>query len=122
MVRGFWSTVCLVLTACTVGPEYVRPTAPVPASYKWETGWREARPADAIERGAWWSVFGDPVLDVLLRQIDISNQNLAAAEAAFRTAAAAVAEARAAFFPTAQVTASAERSRAPGAGNGALSG
>src|SRR3954447_22485892 len=114
MVRGFGLTVCLALTACMVGPEYFRPTAPVPASYKWEAGWREARPADATERGAWWSVFGDPMLDALLRQVEISNQNLAAAEAAFRTATAAVAEARAAFFPTAQVNALAERSRTPG--------
>src|SRR3954453_5768695 len=116
MVRGFGLTVCLVLTACTVGPEYVRPTAPVPASYKWDAGWREARPTDAIERGAWWSVFEDPVLDGLVRQVEISNQNLAAAEAAFRNAAAAVAESRAAFFPTADLNASGQRARAPGAG------
>ncbi|HEX2152176.1 MAG TPA: efflux transporter outer membrane subunit, partial [Stellaceae bacterium] len=112
IIRGLGAAILLALTACTVGPEYVRPTAPVPASYKWEAGWREARPADAADRGAWWSVFGDPVLDGLLRQVEISNQNLMAAEAAFRTAAAEVAEARAAFFPTAEVNASAQRSRA----------
>ena len=42
-----------------------------------------------------------PVLDGLERQIDISNQNLKAAEAAFRQAEAIVAQARAGFFPTA---------------------
>src|SRR3954469_15024012 len=99
MVRALALTVCLVLTACTVGPEYVRPAAPVPASYKWEPGWREARPADALDRGAWWSVFDDPALDALLRQVESSDQNVAAAEAAFRSATAAVAGARAAFFP-----------------------
>ena len=99
MVRALALTVCLVLTACTVGPEYVRPAAPVPPSYKWEEGWREARPADALERGAWWSVFSDPALDALMRQVEISNQNVAAAEAAFRNTAEAVAAARAAFFP-----------------------
>jgi len=85
------------LGACTVGPDYERPSAPVPAEYKeaWkpappEKGWREVRPADAIDRGAWWSVFRDPVLDGLERQIDISNQNLKAAEAAFREAEAIV--------------------------------
>jgi NodT family efflux transporter outer membrane factor (OMF) lipoprotein len=114
MIRGFGVTVCLVLAACTVGPDYVRPAAPIPASYKTDLGWREARPSDAIERGAWWSVFDDPVLDRLVRQVEISNQNLAAAEAAFRAAEAAVAEARAAFFPTAPIDASAERSRAAG--------
>lgn len=116
MVRSFWLTICLGLAGCTVGPEYVRPTAPVPVSYKWEAGWREARPADAIERGAWWSVFDDPVLDGLLRQVDISNQNLAAAEAAFRNAAAVTAEARAALFPIVDVNVAALRSRSGGTG------
>src|SRR4051812_50206280 len=99
MVRGFGLAVCLVLTACTVGPEYVRPSAPVPASYKWEAGWREARPADAIERGAWWSVFGDPTLDALLRQVEISNQNLAAAEAGVCTPPAVGVRGPGGFFP-----------------------
>ena len=106
-------------TSCTVGPDYQRPAAAVPASYKEashkETGWKVARPADAIDRGQWWSVFRDPVLDGLERQIDISNQNLAAAEAAFRQAEAIVAQARAGFFPTAQINAAAQRSRAGGA-------
>ena len=113
MVRGFWvDGLSGALTACTVGPEYVRPAAPVPASYKWEEGWREARPADALDRGAWWSVFNDPALDALMRQVEISNQNVAAAEAAFRNAAEAVAAARAGFFPTVDVNASATRARA----------
>ena len=111
MVRALALTVCLVLTACTVGPEYVRPAAPVPPSYKWEEGWREARPADALDRGAWWSVFSDPALDALMRQVEISNQNVAAAEAAFRNTAEAVAAARAGFFPTVDVNASAARAR-----------
>jgi NodT family efflux transporter outer membrane factor (OMF) lipoprotein len=101
-------------TACTVGPDYQRPAAPVPVAYKEEAGWKKARPADAIDRGPWWSVFRDPVLDGLERQIDISNQNLKSAEAAFRQAEAIVAEARAGFFPTAQINASAQRSRSPG--------
>lgn len=116
MIRGFGVTVCLALAACTVGPDYIRPAAPVPASYKWAAGWREARPADDADRGAWWSAFGDPVLDGLLRQVDISNQNVAAAEAAFRSAAAAVAGARAAFFPIVDVNASAARAQAGAAG------
>jgi NodT family efflux transporter outer membrane factor (OMF) lipoprotein len=109
-------TTLLALSACTVGPDYRRPEAPVPVAYKEEAGWRQGRPADALDRGAWWSVFGDPVLDGLVRQIDISNQNLKAAEAAFREAEALVTQARAGFFPTALVDASAERSRSRGSG------
>ena len=118
--RGaLWASfVATILTACTVGPDYKRPSAPVPAQYK-ETGWKVGEPLDAIERGAWWSVYSDPVLDGLERQIDISNQNLAAAEAAFRQAEFIVAQSRAQFFPTATVDANAQRSRGGGtAGSG----
>ncbi len=116
-------TILLMVTACTVGPDYLRPATAVPATYKEaadkeaahrEAGWQVARPADSTDRGAWWSVFRDPVLDRLERQIDISNQNLKAAEAAFRQAEAIVAQSRAGFFPTAQINASAERSRSGG--------
>ena len=117
----------LALAGCTVGPDYEKPDAPVPTAYKeaWkpgpiETGWRQANPADGIDRGAWWSIFHDPVLDSLERQIDISNQNLKAAEAAFREAEATVAAARAQFFPTATLDGSASRSRGSGSGSGGV--
>jgi NodT family efflux transporter outer membrane factor (OMF) lipoprotein len=106
---------------CTVGPDYRRPDAPVPASYK-EAGWKVGQPSDAIDRGAWWSIYKDPVLDRLERQIDISNQNLKAAEAAFRQAEAIVAQARASYFPTAQINASAQRSQSGGGRGGNTSG
>jgi NodT family efflux transporter outer membrane factor (OMF) lipoprotein len=89
----------------------------VPVAYKEaaaKEGWRVARPADAFDRGAWWSVYHDPVLDGLERQVDISNQNLKSAEANFRQAEAIVTQARAGFFPTATLNASATRSRTSG--------
>ena len=106
----------LLLAGCTVGPDYHRPVAPVPAVYKEASGWQQARPADMIDRGSWWSAFHDPVLDRLERQIDISNQNLAAAAANYRQAEAIVAQARAGFLPTMQANAGAQRSRAAGSG------
>jgi NodT family efflux transporter outer membrane factor (OMF) lipoprotein len=108
IVAGF-----IVLSACTVGPDYVRPDAPVPAQYK-EAGWKVGEPLDAIDRGAWWSIYKDPVLDDLERQIDISNQNLKAAAAAFEQAEWIVAQARAGFFPIFDLNASAQRSRSGG--------
>jgi NodT family efflux transporter outer membrane factor (OMF) lipoprotein len=109
------------LAGCTVGPDYERPPAPAPAAYKeaWKPGpltpgWRETRPADGFDRGAWWRIYRDPVLDGLERQIDISNQNLKAAEAAFREAEATVTAARAQFFPTAGISGSATRTRSSG--------
>jgi outer membrane protein TolC len=44
-----------LLAACTVGPDYQRPPAPVPASYK-QDGWKAAEPKDAVNRGEWWAV------------------------------------------------------------------
>jgi NodT family efflux transporter outer membrane factor (OMF) lipoprotein len=108
---------CLSLPGCMVGPDYHKPDAPPSAGFKELAGWQIAQPADAIDRGAWWSVYNDPVLDGLERQIDISNQTLKEAEAAYRTARAIVDEARANLFPTLGVTASATRSGSGGSGS-----
>ena len=102
------------LAACTVGPDYVRPKAEAPPAYKELKGWKQAGPRDAIPRGRWWEVFGDPRLNTLEAQVDITNQNLAAAEAQFREAVAAVAAARSAFFPVVSAATSATRARTPG--------
>jgi NodT family efflux transporter outer membrane factor (OMF) lipoprotein len=100
----------LALAACEVGPDYERPSAPTPVAYKESEGWKPIEPRDAANRGPWWSVYNDPTLNDLEAQIDISNQNLKAAEAAFREARAIVVEARAGLFPTLSVGASAQRS------------
>ena len=102
------------LTGCTVGPNYVRPSVTTPPTFKEAQGWIRAQPDDAAPRGDWWSVFGDPVLDNLEKQVVVSNQNLAAAEAAYREAVATVAEDRASLFPTIGATGSATRSMSHG--------
>src|SRR5215813_13825763 len=88
------------MTGCTLGPDYERPGAPVPATYKEVKGWKIAAPSDHFDRGAWWSIYRDATLDALESEVVISNQTLAAAEAAYRQAAAMVQQARAALFPT----------------------
>jgi len=102
-----------VLSACTVGPDYVRPDTPVPAQYK-EAGWKVGEPFDAIDRGAWWSIYKDLLLDDLEKQIEISNQNLKAAAAAFEQAEWIVAQFRAGFFPILDLNGGAQRSRTGG--------
>jgi NodT family efflux transporter outer membrane factor (OMF) lipoprotein len=112
-----------LLSGCTVGPDYQRPTAPVPKVYKEAAGWKKASPEDAVNRGDWWRIYHDPELDRLEPQIDISNQNLKAAEAAYREAQAVVAAAEAQFFPTLGVSAAATRSgNGPGASGGRFAG
>ncbi len=105
-----------LLAACTVGPDYHRPDAPASAAFKELDGWKPATPREAASGTAWWSIYDDPVLDGLERQVEISNQSLKTSEAAYREAVAVVGEARAGYFPTVGVTASAQRSSTPGGG------
>jgi NodT family efflux transporter outer membrane factor (OMF) lipoprotein len=85
---------------CSVGPDYVRPPAETPPAYKENAAWKVAQPRDELPREAWWEIYHDPLLNSLEAQVDISNQNIAAAEANFRQALALIRVARAAYFPT----------------------
>jgi NodT family efflux transporter outer membrane factor (OMF) lipoprotein len=100
------------LTACAVGPKYeAAPAMDVPVAFKEGQGaWVPAAPADAVDRGAWWALFRDPVLDGLAAQVDVSNQNVAAAVAAYAQARAVVGQQRAGLFPTVDLSGSGSRS------------
>jgi outer membrane protein TolC len=99
-----------ILTACAVGPNYHRPSAPVPPAFKEEQGWKPATPGEIQANQPWWSIYEDPVLDSLERQIEVSNQTLKADEAAYRSALEAVAIDRGELFPTIGVSGSVTRS------------
>lgn len=98
------------LSACMVGPNYKRPDAPVTPTYKEAEGWTLANPSDAADRRNWWTVFDDPVLNDLEQRVEVSNQNLKAAEAAYRQAEGLVSQQRAALFPTISLSGSAQHS------------
>ena len=107
----------LALAGCAVGPDYRKPDASVPTTYKELEGWHAAQPRDELPRGSWWEVFGDPELDGLMKRVDISNQNIRAAEARVRQARAVADQARASLFPTVTANASVTRSKAPSLSN-----
>ena len=111
----------LLLAGCMVGPDYKRPGTEVPIAYKELAGWKPATPRDAIDRGAWWSIYDDPELDQLEQQVAISNQNVKSFEAAYRAAEALVRETQAGLFPTLGATASVTRTRSGGGSGGATS-
>src|SRR5450631_3236125 len=92
-------SVTALISACSVGPDYVKPTAVVPAAYKESGPWKVAEPRDSVPRGAWWQVFNDPRLNGLEEQVSVSNQNIIEAEANFRQAQALVQAARSGYFP-----------------------
>ena len=110
----------LLLGACAVGPDYQRPAGTPPAQFKEAAGWKTAAPADQRLGDAWWQLYGDAQLNRLIAQLNVSNQDLAGAEAQYRQARALLGSARAAFYPT--VSASAGVNRAgQGGGSSTLS-
>ncbi|WBY02306.1 efflux transporter outer membrane subunit [Ramlibacter tataouinensis] len=115
----------LALGACAVGPRYEAPPAvETPVAFKEGSGeWVRAAPADGVERGPWWEAFQDPVLNDLAARVEVSNQNVAAAVAAYRQARALVAQQRASLFPAVSLDASGSRSGSrEGGGTGSAIG
>jgi len=104
----------LAFSACTIGPNYVRPTAPVPAAFKEVAGWKIAQLGEGRIGEAWWQLFNDPQLSSLEEQVVVSNQNVIAAEAQLRQAKALVQAARAGYYPTVSTAPSITRSRMSG--------
>jgi NodT family efflux transporter outer membrane factor (OMF) lipoprotein len=110
--RAFLVTiVVLQLAGCTVGPKYHPPVLQAPPAYKEVGDWKPAQPNDQNLGGSWWTVFQDPQLDALEAQVNVSNQNLKAAEAQFRQARAALRYSRADYYPTVTAAPSATRER-----------
>ncbi|MFL6698304.1 MAG: TolC family protein, partial [Vitreoscilla sp.] len=100
-----------LLSACAVGPDYVRPTMSVPATYKESGDWKPADPRSAVSGQAWWQAYGDPVLDGLETDARSANQNIRQAEAAYRQARAIVDADRAGLFPSLGLNLGADRTR-----------
>ncbi len=109
--------IALTLFGCTVGPNYSREPAPVPTEYKELKGWKPARPSDDVDRGDWWAPYRDPGLATLLGEVEISNQTVAAAAAAYEEARAVIREAQATLLPVATAGYTVTRTR-----TGALAG
>ncbi|MDB5902643.1 MAG: efflux system, outer rane lipoprotein NodT family protein [Betaproteobacteria bacterium] len=107
----------LCLAGCSIGPNFFRPKAPVPPAYKEMAGWKQAEPRDHELRGNWWEMYNDPVLNGLEAQVNVSNQTLAQAEARYRQSRALVAQARSAYFPVVDVSASSNRSQSGSGGS-----
>jgi NodT family efflux transporter outer membrane factor (OMF) lipoprotein len=107
------SSICvlsaLLLAGCTVGPNYKRPAAEVPPAYKEVGDWKTAQPNDQNLPGNWWEIFHDEQLNALEAQVNVSNQNLKAAEAQYTQARAALRYQRADYFPTMTVDPTATR-------------
>jgi len=106
------SAIALAQGGCLLGPDYQRPSNPLPQHFKEGADWQ---PASADPNGAisstWWLSFGDPTLSALIEKSLQANQSIVSAEAAYRVALAQVLLARAGLFPLLGATASATRSK-----------
>ena len=104
----------LRFSACAPKTAYVRPTVEIAPAFRESADWKPAQPADDVLRGNWWELYGDPELNALEAQIDVSSQTLKAAAAQFAQARALVRGSRANLFPTVDVVPSAVRSESSG--------
>ena len=99
----------LAVSACAVGPNYHRPSAPPSPDFKEGKGWTPAKPAQVASED-WWSIYHDPVLSSLEQQVAVSNENLKAAVASYYAAREAAGVTRGSLFPLITLDGSGTRS------------
>lgn len=93
--------VALLLTSCTVGPDYRPPEPAMPAGWEELSNGVTQQPADLSR---WWTILGDPTLDELVNEAIRSNLNLREAVARVDESRARYRVARAALFPQLDTT------------------
>jgi NodT family efflux transporter outer membrane factor (OMF) lipoprotein len=109
-----------LLSACMVGPDFERPAAPGSLHYDAQAETQLAMPgeqvvaADKNVDGDWWSAFGSPKLDQVMRQAIDGNLDLEAADATIAQADDAIASVRGALSPQLDFGAQASRQRTAG--------
>lgn len=104
----------VILGGCTVGPNYKKPDATVPAKWDVEQPWRESAPKDAFDKGEWWKVFNDNDLNTFEAQAIAENQTIKISIAHLEQARATAAIQVATLFPTLSGGAGVERQRLAG--------
>jgi NodT family efflux transporter outer membrane factor (OMF) lipoprotein len=99
------------VAGCAVGPDYVKPAAPLADVWEPAAPWQQAVPEDAQLKDRWWELFNDPTLNALMDQALTANQNLRVAAARLNQARDQLTIARADLYPDVTLSASADRSR-----------
>jgi multidrug efflux system outer membrane protein len=84
----------VVVTGCTVGPDYTRPSVETPE--KWRI---DATEASDLADGAWWQQFQDPVLDELVQTAVRENLDVRIAAARVDQFLGALDATRSQLFP-----------------------
>ncbi len=113
--RTAWSTVlgrlglvsCLGLVACSVGPAYRRPSAPLPSAWQLSS----AQQIAAWPSADWWQSFGSATLNDYIRQSLAGSDDIAAAVARLREAEGQAQVAGAALYPSVSAQFTGEQTR-----------
>ena len=114
--------VVALIAACTVGPRYVQPEAPLPSGFDQTSAEAAAQPAGS----KLWSAFGSAELNALIARALESNTTIAQAAARFAETRALSGLIIYSWFPTVTAEASQDRSQfssqdpSPNPGNDAI--
>lgn len=94
---------CVVLTGCTVGPNYQRPKVTLPTQYRGQAP-SPPKPTPVVSLGneKWWNVFHDPVLQQMIRTALKQNYNVRIAASRALQAQAQLGITRSYQFPIVQ--------------------
>lgn len=98
-------------TGCAVGPDYVRPDAPLPQQYMGQAATEHGQRVSAAELATWWQGFDDPLLTRFVSLALEQNLDLAQAAARVTQARAGLGAANAALLPSGVISGSAARAR-----------
>lgn len=96
-----------LLAACAVGPDYHRPSEPIPAAYRFSD---DPAPASVADRG-WWEIYQDPILLALLQEALANNLDVRIAAARVDAARANLGATRLQQLPQVSIGAGGQRAR-----------
>lgn len=107
--NAFTALAASLLTACTVGSDYVRPEVPMLDRFQSRAAVEQRHAAADAELATWWTGFGDPQLARFVARALEHNLDLAQASARVAQARAGLGAATAALLPSGNVTGQAAR-------------
>ncbi|KAB0491165.1 efflux transporter outer membrane subunit [Pseudomonas vancouverensis] len=115
--KSVWLSTLMLLSACTVGPDFQAPGRGHSQHYdpqaEQRLGQGDASPILMGKKlsGDWWTAFHSPRLDQVVRRAIAGNLELTAADATIRQAASSVAAAEGALYPQVDFAAVAGREK-----------
>ena len=108
MKRAFAAILVATCAGCAVGPDFQHPQLAPEADYT-----REPFARGGTLPGEWWTEFGSPGIDALVRDGIVRSPDLAAARAALEASESSLKAGSGVFYPQVDLGASAIRQRLP---------